>query len=216
MRRVLIFGCCAIFLVLASALVLKGQEVVDRIVARVENDVILLSDVQELKEYQELVNGKSESESAILDRLIDQWIVRSEAALSRFPEPKDAEADREVSRVVKSFASLQEYEGRKKQSGLNDAEVRKIVTAQLYLTSYLDSRFRPSVQIDEKAIVDFYQDAVVPRAKTLGQEPPTLDASRDIIQEALVQNDINEQADRWLKESRARLHVQKFLGDGAK
>jgi hypothetical protein len=216
MRRVPILGCCAIFFVLARASSWKGQEVVDRIVARVENDVILLSDVRELKEYQELVNGKSESESAILDRLIDQWIVRSEAALSRFPEPKDAEMDREVSRVVESFASLEEYEARKKQSGLNDAEVRKIVTAQLYLTNYLDSRFRPSVQIDEKAIVDFYQNAVVPRAKTRGQEPPTLDASRDIIQEALVQSDINEQADRWLKESRARLHVQKFLEEGAK
>jgi hypothetical protein len=216
MPRVLIFRGCAILLVLAAASFSKGQEVVDRIVARVENDVILLSDVRELTEYQELVNGKSESESAILDRLIDQWIVRSEAALSRFPEPKDAEMDREVSRVVKSFASPEEYEARRKQSGLNDAEVRKIVTAQLYLTNYLDSRFRPSVQIDEKAIVDFYQTAVVPRAKTRGQEPPTLDASRDIIQEALVQSDINEQADRWLKESRARLHVQKFLEAGAK
>jgi hypothetical protein len=216
MRRVLIFRCSAILLVLAAASFSKGQEVVDRIVARVENDVILLSDVRELTEYQQLVNGKSENESAILDRLIDQWIVRSEAALSRFPEPQDAEMDREVSRVVKSFASPEEYEARRKQSGLNDAEVRKIVTAELYLTNYLDSRFRPSVQIDEKAIVDFYQTAVVPRAKTRGQEPPTLDASRDIIQEALVQSDINEQADRWLKESRARLHVQKFLEAGAK
>jgi hypothetical protein len=216
MRRARLLGCGAIFFALATASFLKGQEVVDRIVARVENDVILLSDVRELEEYQLLVNGKSESESAILDRLIDQWIVRSEAVLSRFPEPKDPEMDREVSRVVKSFASLGEYETRKKQSGLSDGEVRKIVTAQLYLTTYLDSRFRPSVQIDEKAIVDFYQSAVVPRAKALGQEPPTLDASRDIIQEALVQSDINEQADRWLKESRARLHVQKYLEEGAK
>src|SRR5580704_18351169 len=130
MRRGFIFGLCSLFFALATVPCTARQEVVDRIVARVENDVILLSDVQELKEYQELVNGKSESESAILDRLIDQWIVRSEAALSRFPEPKDAEMDREVSRAVKSFASPEEYETRKKQSGLNDAEVRKIVTAQ--------------------------------------------------------------------------------------
>jgi hypothetical protein len=182
---------------------------VDRIVARVENDIILLSDVKELKEYQELVNGKSESDSAIVDRLIDQWIVRSEAELSRFPEPKDEEIDREVSRVVKSFSSAEEYEARKKQSGLNDAEVRKIVTAQFYLDNYLDSRFRPSVQIDEKAVEDFYQSAVVPRAKARGQEPPTLDASRDTIQDVLVQSDIDEQAARWLKESRDRLHEQK-------
>jgi hypothetical protein len=216
MPRALLLRCGAILFALASASFLKGQEVVDRIVARVENDVILLSEVRELQEYQQLVNGKSESDSAILDRLIDQWIVRSEAVLSRFPEPQDAEMDREVSRVVKSFASPEEYEARRKQSGLNEAEVRKIVTAQLYLTTYLDSRFRPSVQIDEKAIADFYQSAVVPRAKARGQEPPTLDASRDLIQEALVQSDINEQADRWLKESRARLHVQKFPEKGAK
>jgi hypothetical protein len=204
------------FFVLASASFSKAQEVVDRIVARVENDIILLSDVKELERYQELVEGKSESASAILDRLIDQWIVRSEAGLSRFPEPKDEEIEHGVSRVVTSFGSSEEYEARKKQSGLNDAEVRKMVTTQLYLANYLDSRFRPSVQIDEKAIADFYQNAVVPRAKARGQEPPTLDASRDIIRDALVQSDITEQANRWLKESRTRLHIQKFLENGTK
>jgi len=163
-----------------------------------------------------MVDGKSESQSAILDRLIDQWIVRSEAELAQFPQPNDLEIDSGVSRVVKSFTSAGEYEARKKQIGLSDAEVRKIVAAQLYLSNYLDSRFRPSAQINEQAIEDFYQNKVVPRAKARGQEPPSLDAARDIIQEALVQSDINEQADRWLKESRARLHVEKFLEDGAK
>ncbi len=216
MRRGSIFGCGLLLFLLVAASLLRAQEVVDRIVARVENDIILLSDVRELEAYQELLDGKSESESALLDRLIDQWIVRSEAQLSRFPEPKDAEIDREVSRVVKSFSSAGEYEDRKKQSGLSDAEIRKIVASQLYLSNYLDSRFRPSVQIDEKAIEDFYQNAVVPRAKARGQDPPTLEASRDIIQDALVQGDISEQADRWLKETRDRLHVQKYLEEGAK
>ena len=193
-----------------------GQEVVDRIVAKVENDIILLSDVQELQRYQELVDGKSESESAILDRLIDQWIVRSEAELSQFPHPSEAEIDDGVARVEKSFASPAEYQERKKQSGLTNAEVRKLVTSQLYLSNYLDSRFRPSAQVDEKAIKDFYQDKVVPKAKKLGKAPPTLDASREIIQEALVQSSINEQADQWLKESRERLRIQKFLEEGKK
>ncbi|HXJ03830.1 MAG TPA: hypothetical protein VNH65_01940 [Candidatus Acidoferrum sp.] len=205
-----------LFLLLGTASFLAPQEVVDRIVARVENDIVLSSDVKELREYQELVDGKSESQSAILDRLIDQWIVRSEAELAQFPQPNDSEIDRGVSRVVKSFTSLEQYEARRKQSGLSEPEVREIVAAQLYLSNYLDSRFRPSARIDEKAIENFYQNNVVPRAKARGQEPPSLDASRDIIQEALVQSDINEQADRWLKESRARLHIEKFLEDSAK
>lgn len=207
---------------LAAAVLLAGpslcakQEVVDRIVARVENDIILLSDVRALERYQEFLDGQSKGQSAILDLLIDQWVVRSEAEVSRFPRPKDEEVDQGVNRVIKSFTSAEEYETRKKQSGLSDADVRKMVTSQLYLSEYLDSRFRPSVQIDEKAIDDFYQSSVVPRAKARGQEPPTLDASRDIIEEALIEGNINDQADRWLKESRARLHVQKFLSEGGK
>lgn len=195
---------------------LSPQKVVDRIVARVENDIILLSQVKDLQRYQELVDGKSENEAEILNRLIDQWVVRSEAELARFPEPNDGEIDRGVRRVVASFASPEEYEERKKQCGLSDSQVRRMVAGQLYLTNYLDSRFRPSVQLDAKAVDDFYQNAVVPTAKARGQEPPTLEASRDVIQEALIQKDINDQADRWLKESRARLHVEKYLDEGTK
>jgi len=216
MRNDLRSGCCGIVLVAVTAPFLAGQQVVDRIVARVENDIILLSDVQELQRYQELVDGKSESEPAILDRLIDQWIVRSEAELSQFPQPKETEIDQGVSRVEKSFGTPQVYEARRNQSGLNDAEVRKMVASQLYLSNYLDSRFRPSAQVDEKAIEDFYEKKVVPTAKERGQTPPTLEASRDIIQEAIVQSDIDAQADRWLKESRDRLHIQKFLEEGTK
>jgi hypothetical protein len=57
---------------------------------------------------------------------------------------------------------------------------------------------------------------VVPLAKSRGQEPPTLEAARDYIQEALIQNGINEQADRWVKESRARLNVEKLMDVGTK
>ena len=195
---------------------LAGQELVDRIVARVENDVILLSDVRALARYQQFLDGKSETDSQILDRLIDQWIVRTEADVSHTPHPSEADIDRSAGRVRKSFASEQEYEARKKEAGLTEQDIRAMVSSQLYLSNYLDSRFRPGVQIDPKDVEDFYQNAVVPRAKARGQEPPTLDAARDAIQEALTQNGINQQADQWLKESRLRLHVEKSIDEVAK
>jgi hypothetical protein len=201
---------------LAVATAGLAQEILDRIVARVENDIILLSDVRALGRYQLLVDGKSETDAQILDRLIDQWIVQTEADVSHFPHPSDADIDRSLSQLQKSFASIEEYEARKKQSGLNDSEIRRIVGLQLYLSSYLDSRFRPGVQIDSKAIEDFYVNKVLPQAKSRGQEPPSLDAARDFIQEALIQQGINEQADQWLKESRARLHIEKLLEGGAR
>lgn len=209
-------GSLAATVLAATGCWFAGQEIVDRIVARVENDVILWSDIRALSRYQEFLDGKPESDAQILDRLIDQWIVRTEAEVSRSPQPSEADIDRSISRLRSSFNSEQEYETRKKQAGLVDQEIRAMAAAQLYLSNYLDSRFRPAVQIDPKAVEDFYQKAVLPRAKARGQEPPTLEASRDYIQEALVQSGINEQAEKWLKESRLRLHIEKLLEEGPK
>jgi hypothetical protein len=201
-------------LVLLATPIGSWQKVIDRIAARIEGDIILLSDVRQLGRYQMLVEGKSESDSQLLDRLIDQWVVANEAEASRFPHPSNAEIDQGVAALKKSFASAESYEERKKQSGLSDLQVRDKVASQLYLTSYLDSRFRPSVQIDAAAIEKFYTDAVLPRAKARGQEPPTLEEAHDTIQDALAQEQIDNQAEQWLKESRTRIHVQRLL-DGA-
>jgi hypothetical protein len=192
-----------------------SQEVIDRVAARVENDIILVSDVRVLARYQQLVDGKSESDAQILDRLVDQWIVRNEGETARFPRPSEDDVTRGVERVHQSFPSTAEYESRKKQIGLTDANIRDMVAGQLYLSNYLDSRFRPSVKIEPKDVEEFYDKAVIPRAQARGQAPPSLDAARDYIREALVQRGIDEQAERWLNESRGRVHVEKMLEPGA-
>jgi hypothetical protein len=192
---------------------IRAQELVDRIVARVETDIILLSDVRQLNRYQVFLDGKAQSDADILNRLIDQWIVRSEASVARFPQPSDDDVNRSIERLKRSFSSPEEFQGRQTQSGITDDEIRRFVRAQLYLSNYLDSRFRPAIQIDEKAVDDFYKSRVVPRAESRGQTPPTLENARDFIEEALVQRAINEQADRWLKESRSRVRVEIMLDE---
>jgi len=192
----------------------QAQKIVDRVVARVEEEIILQSDIEQLARYQLLVDGKSESEAQILDRLIDQWIVRKEAEASRFPAATEIDSEREMRRLERSFANKEDFAVQRQKAGLSEAELLQIVTAQAYLSNYLDSRFRPSVQIDEKAIDDFYNQALIPKAKARGQEPPSLEAARDLIQEILVQRGINEQADKWLKESRGRLSITKLVNEG--
>jgi hypothetical protein len=203
-------------LIVNAAGLLASQEIVDGIAARVENDIILLSDIRVLSRYQRFLDGKSETDAHILDRLIDQWMVRTEADVSRFPHPSDDEIDGTLERLRKSFTSAEQYEASRKQSGLSDSQVRGIVASQLYLSTYLDSRFRPAVQVDPQAIEDFYRNTIVPQAKAGGQEPPSLDAAHDLIQEALVQRGINEQSEKWLRESRTRLHIDILLEGGSK
>jgi hypothetical protein len=43
-----------------------------------------------------------------------------------------------------------------------------------------------------------------------------MDAARPYIQEVLVQRAINVQANRWLKESRARLRIESLLSENPK
>jgi parvulin-like peptidyl-prolyl isomerase len=190
-----------------------SQEVADRIVAKVESDIILMSDVQQLARDQLFLDGKSQSDSEILDRLIDQWIVRNEAKVARFPQPSEEDVNRSIERLKRSFSSPEEYQARKTQSGLTDDQVLQFMRSRLYLSNYLDSRFRPVIQVNEKEIEDFYKTRVVPRAESRGQTPPTLENARDFIQEALVQRAINEQADRWLKESRTRVRIEILLNE---
>jgi len=128
--RGLASGVLLVSLLMANAGGLPAsQEIVDRIAARVENDIILLSDIRMLSRYQEFLDGKSETDAQILDRLIDQWMVRTEADVARFPHPSEAEIDRSLESLRKSFTSAEQYEARKKQSGLSDSEVRGIAFA---------------------------------------------------------------------------------------
>jgi len=204
---------CMVICVLATAGLAPAQEVLDKIVARVDTDIILLSDVRELARYQSFVDEKAESDAQILDRLIDQWIVRNEAKAALFPQPSGEEVQRSLERLKRSFSSPEAYADREKQAGLTDEDIVRMLTAQLYLSNYLDSRFRASVQINEKDIEEFYQTRVIPRAQSRGQTPPTLDAARGFIQEALVQRAINERADQWLEESRSRVRIEKMMDE---
>jgi len=188
-----------------------SQEVIDRVAARVENDIILLSDVRGLGRYQLFMDGKSQDDAQILDRLVDQWIVRNEASAAQYPQPSDEEVQRSLTRLKRSFSSPAEFEDRRRESGLSSEELLAMVKSQLYLSNYLDTRFRPAIQVEGKDVEDFYKNRVVPRAEERGQTPPTLEAAREFIQEALMQRAINEQADRWLKESRSRIRVEQLL-----
>src|SRR5262245_19083460 len=111
-RRLTLAGILAGLTFLNGAATVE-QKVVDRVIARVEDEIILQSDVDLLARYQVLVDGKSESQEQILDRLVDQWIVRKEAEASRFPAASEADAQRVIQRLLRSFAKKEDFEAQR-------------------------------------------------------------------------------------------------------
>lgn len=204
-------SCLLLAVALTAASAGAAQQVLDRVAARIENDIILESEIRELGQYQQLLEGHAEARAQRLDRLIDQWIVRTEAEVARFPQPTQTEIDAELERVRKMFPSSEIFAQHLRDTGLADASLRRIVGQQLHLTRYLDSRFRAAVQVEPATIEAYYHDEFASRLKKTGAAVPPLEEVRYQIREILVERGINEQASRWLGESRSRLHIEKEL-----
>ncbi len=181
---------------------------IDRIVARIEDDILMLSEQRELGAYQELVQGHAESENQLLEHLIEQWIVTSEATAARFPRPGAADVVRDVERLEKQFASPEAYQARLEQLGLSKTALRRLAGQQLYVTRYLDYKFRPAAQVHRAAVEKYYREELVPQLAARGQAAPPLESVHEQIHELLVQRDISARAARWLEETRPRLKIE--------
>jgi hypothetical protein len=199
--------CLAVVLLFAAP-ALRAQTVVDRIAARVEDDIILESEIRELGLYQQLVNGRAEDREALLKELIEQWIVKIEVAAAQFPATSDADVDEALRGLEKQFVSQEKFQARIHELGLPSPTVRRLLAQQIQMSHCLEYKFRPAAQIDREQIEKYYADEFVPQLKARGQVPLALDTVREQIHELLVQRDINQRAARWLDEARAHLKVE--------
>jgi hypothetical protein len=182
--------------------------VVDRIVARIEDDIILQSQVRELGTFQELIDGHAESDDQMLSELTEQWIVQTEAAASHFPQPAQTEIDRELARIASGFPNPETYSARLKDLGLSPNEVREMLTRQIYVERYIDYKFRPSVQIEPADIEAYYQKELLPELAKKNQPAPAEADVEDQIREVLIQRKISEFTAKWLDDTKSRLKIE--------
>ena len=200
----------------ANPIVPDVPRTIDGVAARIEDDIITESEVRELAAFQRLVDGRSKSREEIIRELADQWVVRPEAAATRYREPSTEEVNRAYEQFMKQFPSTADFQNRLNAVGLSDAAVRRILQQQLYLSRFLDYRFRPAAQVDQKQIEAFYRDEFVPPLKNRGADIPPLDDVEDTIREVLVQRAISDRAAKWLEETRERLKIDIVpVGGGA-
>ncbi len=139
---------------------------VDGVAARIEDDIILESEVNELAAFQKLVEEQTKPRSELIRELADQWIVRGEANTTKFPPPPAAEVDSSFGEFAKQFGSPQEFQKRCADAGITEAAVRRALEQQLYLAHFLDYRFRAAAQIDDKEVEKYYNDEFAPAAQS--------------------------------------------------
>ena len=184
-----------------------SSQTVDGIAARIDDDILTESEVRELGAFQTLVDGQSKSRAELLRELEDQWLVRGEAAAATYPEPSTEDVNLAYSQLEKQFASPAEFRQRCAAVGLSEAAVRRLLQQQLYLSRFLDFRFRPAAQVTDSQIEEYYKNEFVPQLQKSGQPVPALDDVSDTIREVLVQRAISDRATAWLDDTRGRLQI---------
>ncbi|MGH9689552.1 MAG: hypothetical protein ACRD4C_00345 [Candidatus Acidiferrales bacterium] len=184
-----------------------GAEMIDRIAARIDDDIITESEVRELSAFQKLVDGHAKARPELIQELADQWIVRGEASAAKYPEPSAKDVDRAYVQLEKQFPTPEEFKRRCASEGLSESAVRRMLGQQLYLARFLDFRFRPAAQVDQRQIETFYDTEFAPQLRKRGQTVPALADVADTIREVLIQRAINERATAWLDDTRKSLTI---------
>ena len=165
------------------------------------------SDVLELAAFQNLMTGHSKSRTEIIHDLANQWIVRSAADAARYPQPAEADVDNAFTELVKQFPSSDDFKSRRAATGLSETDVRQILQRQLYMSGFLDYRFRGASGVSEDQIAAFYRKEFVPHVKSQGEQVPPLRDVEGTIREILVRRSVNVHSAQWLDQERGRLKI---------
>lgn len=189
---------------------------VDGVAARIEDDVLTESEVRELAAFQILVDGQAKPRADLIRELADQWIIHSEATATKFPRPSAETLDHAYVDLAKQFPSPGEFKQRCRSVGLTEAAVRRMLEQQVYLSRFIEYRFRPAAQVDDQQIAAYYHDEFAPQLQKRGEPLPPLEEVGETIHEVLVQRVISERANQWLDDARTHLKIDIVAQDGSK
>ena len=189
----------------ASAARPRGGEVIDRVLAVVAGDLIMMSDVSAAMEFG-LVPPSSSADPArtVLSQLIDRALMLAEVERYAPPEPSRAAVEREYRVVAERFSSPSAFADALDRAGLDESSLRATLRANLRLRAYLEQRFTTVPPSDEE-IAEYYRTHL-DRFSRQGQ-PSTLDAARADVGQALALDRRQVMVDEWLAGLRRRAAI---------
>jgi peptidyl-prolyl cis-trans isomerase SurA len=187
-------------------------EVIDRIVATVNGQIILQSDWNAALRYEGLLSARSlsdftdEDRRAVLDRLIDQELLGEQMKSALIKHASEEEAATQVAQTRQLYPDAASDDGWKAilaKFGLTEKALVAHVQEQLDLMRLVDAHLRPTVQIDSKTIEAYYRDQFVPQLKQSGAGEIPLQEVSAKIRELLTEEKVSELMVSWLHSLRS-------------
>jgi len=193
----------AITLVFTAGLAgsLFAQTLLDRVVARVNGSVILLSDVRAAVLFG-LVDGPPESDDA-MEQMVQRALLVEE--VNRFPPPEPtAEAIESELALLRTRAGVSSDEV-ERTTGLTADNVRLLARDRLRIQGYIDQRFGLTVPLTDEQVLQYYR-AHPEEFTTNGQLTP-FERAQGLVRERAGLEQRQRTISQWLGDLRARADV---------
>ena len=183
--------------------------VLDSVIAIVNGDVLLQSDVEEERRFEslQLLAADENTDTRAAEHLITRTLI-----LQQMKEQDQASPDITQADVDKFIAELKKqlpgclptrcqseagWNGYLAERGMTSKEVAERWRQRLVILNYLNLRFRTGVRVPRQQVQDYYEKNLVPQFEAKHEKPPAMKALRPRIEEILLQQQVTKQIDEW-------------------
>lgn len=196
--------------------------ILDHVVAVINGDVLLESDVDEEMHFAALepfrLRAGPDTPKDAMRRLINRSLIlqqmRDQQQLN--VSVPDAQVEKSLENLRGHLPQCVKYDcktaaGWKAFLAANDltqAEVEAHWRQRLEILRFIDLRFRAGIRISQESIASYYAKTVVPAFERQGEKAPPLKDVSSRIEEVLLQQQVNGLLQDWLKSLRSEGSVR--------
>ena len=196
--------------------------VLDRVIAIINGDVLLESDVREEMRMNVLqavpVLPSQNTPERAAQRLITRTLIlrqmKEQNAVNYSVSPQEAQQSLAEFRKQLPACHTMEctteagWQNFLAKNGLTEQEVLDWWTQRQEILKFIDQRFGVSIRISHQDIANYYQKNFLPAFAKSKQNPPSLESVAPRIRELLLQQQVNAQLRDWLHSLREQGSVQ--------
>jgi len=204
----------------AAATDAKGGVPLDYVVAIVNQDVILESDVEEEMRFSGFEpyrtrNGETSRDQA-LQRLVSRMLILQQEKLQPQAPIPDSAVQEQIKELRQNIPACMKYkcetqEGWNRFLADHDFTEQQLETRwrqRMKVLAFIEIRFRAGIHISHQQIADYYQKQMLPEYARQKATPPPLGALSERIEEVLMQQQVTTLLSDWLKSLREQGSVR--------
>lgn len=192
-----------------------GNEL-DRVVAIVNGDLILDSDVDEERRfaafdpYRDAAAGFTRERA--IERLINRELIRQQIKLQPDDEIPDADVTKQIDQLRRTIPACQSFHCQTKEGwdrfltsqGFTETTFFARWKLRMEMLQFISERFQTGIPITPEQIRSYYEKTMLPEYARQHATPPRLDTISNQIEEVLLQRQVSNLLIDWLKSLRAQ------------